>query len=198
MQYDPERNVYIDMENGAIIPASEEDVMLGISSSMPYVGVDNIGIEMTSTCEQDDMRYALALQQEEEQLHMSSRQTYNNQINGPKSKPEAKGARTTSSSITKQFMKMSRKPDAQKRLERATAISGENLEEETTEGTSDWGLARALQLQEFEIEQEMYAAEGGDFQHKEAKSSRCLRQLKTVSCAICLLQVRITVLCSSY
>lgn len=59
--------------------------------------------------------------------------------------------------------------------------------------TDDWTIARALQLSEFEIDNEMYRLEGGDFVDKEVRGSSCWRQMKTISTLICVLQILVLV-----
>lgn len=62
------------------------------------------------------------------------------------------------------------------------------------DGTSDdWSIARALQMTEFEIDNEMYQQAGGDFVDKEVRGSSCWRQMKTISTLLCVLQILVLV-----
>ena len=57
------------------------------------------------------------------------------------------------------------------------------------ERNDDWSLAKALQLMEFEIMQEMRGEET-DFNEKEYRASSCRRQILTFSTLLCLAEVR--------
>ena len=70
------------------------------------------------------------------------------------------------------------------------AQDGINMEDSTTD---DWTIARAMQMAEFEIDNEMYQLQGGDFVDKEVRGSSCWRQMKTISTLLCVLQILVLV-----
>lgn len=171
MQYDPIRNVYIDTENGAIIPAGEGDDLRGIE-------LGNMG---------EDFHMAASLQLESSgNLRQQGQYTSVDQMS---SKPLGFDS-LRKGLFTSWFAQTNTKTSVLGQLQRIQKSgNGTNAINVPEEGDADTVLARTLQFLEFEIENELYEQEGGDFQDKELKSSSCRRQLLTVSTLICVLQV---------
>lgn len=70
-----------------------------------------------------------------------------------------------------------------------SSLYREALEAEARATADDWSIARAMQMAEMEIDNEMYQREGGDFRDKELRGTQCCRQLKTISTLLCVLQI---------
>jgi hypothetical protein len=180
--YDPSRNVYVDTESGALIPADENDT---ISNGGECKSAIN-GKDMLEGTIDSDHAFALSLSEMENEL----RDNRNPAPTSPHN--ESFFQRVLSRINTGEFM--------YRRTKSNNSINyvPPNETMPSDGNHDDWSLARALQAMEFEMQEDLnlgvsHSATETDFNNKELRASSCKTQLLTISTAVVLTQIGILI-----